>query len=212
MGIVTLQQAINWILGAVIGSAIAFVWQRRGWLFQQNLKRAIDKYEAQVALTREGFSLVDKRIFASRLYLDSLIGGEQKSITEERERYRKVVEEWNEKASGIVILIRVRFGASYAIAFEQYFLPAFSELDRKLRQRRTAVDKGGFDLSLLTRGIRDDLALINVQARESMLEMVRQTSETLRVVDESPLIVMKNISNLSYFYLFKSLFKPRQQS
>ncbi|MDX8435340.1 hypothetical protein RFN25_18110 [Mesorhizobium abyssinicae] len=212
MGMLILQQAVNWFLGAVIGGAIAFAWQRRGWVFQQNLKRGTDKYEAQVALTREAFSLVDKRIFASRLYLDALIGNDQKNIATEREKYRKVVEEWNEKISGLVLLIRVRFDFRIAVDFDRYFLAAFTEIDRKLREKRIGADKEGVSQTSLTKGVKNDLASVNRQARASMLEMLRHTSETLKLIEDNPKIEVKNKSQLTYYYLIKHLFKSRQQT
>ncbi|WFP61354.1 hypothetical protein [Mesorhizobium sp. WSM4904] len=209
MGLITLQQAINWLLGAVIGGAIAFAWQRRGWVFQQSLKRGTDKYEAQVSVTREAFSLVDKRIFASRLYLDTLIENDKDNVAAERERYRKVVEEWNEKISGLVILIRVRFDFQSSVRFERYFLPAFAEIDRKLRQKRLTIAKSGHEQALITNGIREDLSLVNLTAREIMADMLKITSDTLNIIDDEPKISIKNRSQLTHFYLLKSLFKLR---
>lgn len=209
MGLITLQQAINWLLGAVIGGAIAFAWQRRGWVFQQNLKRGTDKYEAQVSVTRETFSLVDKRIFASRLYLDALIENDKDIVAAERERYRKVVEEWNEKISGLIILIRVRFDLQSSINFEKYFLPAFTEIDRKLRQKRlTATDNNG-DQALITKAVKDDLSLINLKARGMMSGMLKSTLDTINIIEDEPKISIENKTHLTHVYLLKSLFKSR---
>jgi len=200
------------VVAGVVGGIFAFAWQRRGWIFQQNLKRAADKHEGQVALTRETFSLVDKRLYASRTYLDQLISGDQRMIDSERGRYRDVVQEWNEKISGVLILIRVRFSHKFALDFDSYFLPAFVEIDRKLREKRVNQDNPKFDHTECTKSIRWDLKLVNARARDFMADMLFVTDGNLQIIEERPKITISNAPNLGHVYLIKSLFKPRVQS
>jgi len=197
------------IIGGAIGGAVAFKWQKRGWLFQQKLKRVADKYEIQMSATRDFFNLVDKRVYASRLYLSTLLEKNMQEIAAERERYKATVFEWNEKISGLLIVIEARFRDGRANELDGYFLPAFSELDRKLRAARKSVELGSSLGDDLTKSIRGDLYLINHHAREVMYSMLGETRDIALAIDERPSINISNIDDLTSWYLFKSLFQAR---
>lgn len=207
---------VSWILtllvGGAIGGAIAFNWQKRGWLFQQKLKRASDKYDAQIGLARDLFVLVDKRLYASRLYLNVILERDLERIYVERETYRKVVFDWNSNISGLIIMMISRYRSQTRLDFDTYFLPAFAELDRKLLHLRKQVERNGRLVADDVQAARGDLYRINWRAREFMSEMMAEARSLYRVIDEKPEIAERNISELTYWYLLKSLFEKRRQA
>jgi len=200
---------ITVISTGLIGSQFAYFWQRRGWVFQQNLKRNSDLHESQLNLTRELFKLVDRRIYASRAYLTALLDTTEAVAEEERVRYRAVVAEWNESVSGLLILLQTRFDYQSSYNFDNYFLPAFAEVDRKLRAKRVGRGRPEVNQADLTAQVRGDLDLINIQAREFMELLMQKSRDTERALEEKPVISASNAHSLGYWYLLKSLFEPR---
>jgi hypothetical protein len=200
------------ILAGLVGGAFAYAWQRRGWLFQQNLKIATDKHEAQLALIRDFFTLVDKRIYASRIYLDETISRDIDRINRERDTYKAVVSEWNERVPGILVLIRGRFSYQTALDLENYFLPAFTVVDSKLRKKRLLLPPDPTSQQELSDMIRSDLYKINFHARDQMQTLFEKTRHTMRLLEPEPEIKLSNSDALTIPYLIKGLFKPRSYS
>lgn len=199
------------IVGGIIGGGIAFAWQRKNWLFQQKFTRLYETYHAQISVTRDIFELVDKRIFASRAYITALKSHNEDSISEERIEYRRVVAEWNEKSSGLVTILKSKFGSTLAYRFDGYFLPEFSNLDHHLRNIRLsiesdrAIDARSFNVAFLS------LHSINEEGRIFMNELLYLAEYNKDILEQRPKISMENIDNLYSLYLIKPLFEPRKQ-
>lgn len=197
------------LLASIVGGLFAFAWQRRGWIFQQKLKTATDLYEARLSLIKDFFTLVDKRVYSSHLYLNELITNDNSRIDAERLDYRSVVAEWNERVPGLLVMLRGRFDYQTALDFEHYFPPAFANIDQKLRRKRLNLGVKDFNHSELTKSIRGDLHLINYHARDQMQSLFERTKNTLHVLAENPPIDLTYFNDMTTFYLFNSLFKPR---
>lgn len=199
------------VLAGIVGGIFAYAWQKRGWIFQQNLKIAVDKHESQIQLIKDFFGLVDKRIYASRLYLDELTSGDPERIRTQKESYGVTVAEWNERNQGMVVMLRSRFDSQTANAIEMYFPPEFAQVDKKLRRKRTLGASDPVTQRQLTEDIRKALFQINRRARSEMHDLFEKTSDTLTILDERPPIKLSNAERLSTLYLIKSLFKTRVQ-
>jgi hypothetical protein len=206
-----MMEIAKWLITVLVGGAIAFSWQQRGWIFQQRLKRSSDLYEEQLSVCREIFALVDKRLYASRTYLSELVEATD-GWEDERSKYRAVVFEWNEKVAGLTTVVVSRFDSDLGGEFDLYFPPSFAEVDRNLRKLRVSVQNGEpLDYEIVST-IRGNLDVINMNAREFMDKMLFRTKQTLRVVDNQHQITLNNTDRLSYYYLIKSLFVSRHKT
>lgn len=197
------------VLAGIVGGIFAYAWQKRGWIFQQNLKIAVDKHESQIQLIKDFFGLVDKRIYASRLYLDELTSGDPERIKAQKEIYGVTVAEWNERNQGMVVMLRSRFDHQTANAIETYFPPEFAQIDAMLRRKRLLGGSDPIKQRQLTEDVRKGLSRINREARSVMHDLFEKTSDTLIILEEKPPIKLSNAERLSALYLFKSLFKAR---
>ena len=105
-----------------------------------------------------------------------------------------------------------RYRSQTRLDFDTYFLPAFTELDRKLFRLRRQVELDGSLDADDVKAARGDLYLINERAREFMSQMMAEARSLYSVIDEKPEIAERNISELTYWYLLKSLFENRRQA
>lgn len=197
----------NWVLQAAFGAWVAFSLQQ---LHQKSVQKADlfqRRYDQKLAAIQLFFGLIDKRIYASRAYLTSLRSPiSDDGWVAERERYRQVVREWNEKAPGVLVTLLTLLPARICFQLErETFLP-FSAVDGLLGHIRESRGSGQRQLEAVS-NVQGYLSEISTSSAISLAEFLNLAREERRLIDRKPSIIDENAADLSFGYLITSLFK-----
>lgn len=207
VGLVIVFLFENWVFQAVFGAWVVFALQQmhqkstdKAGLFQK-------RYDQKLAAIQTFFGLVDKRIYASRAYLASLRAlPPDNEWTAERERYRDVVREWNEKAPGVVVTMLTLLPARLCFQVErETFLP-FSLMDAHLGRIRRLRTAGTIDPNVIA-SVHNILSELVSDSNVSLAEFLNLAKEEQKLIDRKPRISEENLPLLSLGYLVSSLFK-----
>lgn len=201
--------AIGFVAAAIVSGAIAAAWQRRSWLFQQKMTYTKEKYDKKIKLNTELFLLIDRRIVATRHYVEAIISIEDENIKDERKKYRLVVDDLNIRIPSFIDEIRSIYGFELAFKFDGYFPAEFSHIDAQLRNARLRVESGEYRFWDSISDANATLKRMNIEARDFSRQMRFLSERDKDYIELKPEISYENEDSLSYSYLLKSLFKPR---
>ena len=126
----------NWIIQAIFGSWVAFEFQRRSQAVQETKTQRANKRSAMQQTHAELFQLVDQRLSASQIYLDSLTTGNEAEIEESRRLYAEIVHSWNTYGPRRISDAVQYFPSKQVYRFEDDVYNAFPVLESWLRFSR----------------------------------------------------------------------------
>lgn len=196
----------NWIIQAAFAGWLAFALQqvhqkamRRRELFQRRYDQKLDAVQAF-------FRLVDKRTYATRAYLATLRAPSD-DWQAERQRYREVVKEWNESAPSLLVTMLTLLPARLCFELERATFVSFSSMDRLLSKIRHAREAGQ-QSSVSSNQVQQYMDELAETSSVLLAEFLNLARAEQRRLDERPTVSAENADDLSFGYLFVSLFKP----
>ena len=197
----------NWIIQAAFAAWVAFQLQEIGLANGRKRDRLEAAYQRKVEAAKALYSLIEKRIFASRRYL-AVIEGEHDRISEERARYRAAVTDWNEQAQLHQVTLLLEFDSYFGLLVDHDYNPIFVRIDGMLRKQRLLAETEGSLNKLRSKEIREALDQLNRLSLNVFREMLKDARKDRNIVDEKVDISEENIDHISYSRLFKSLLQP----
>jgi hypothetical protein len=149
---------VGFLLTGVVGSALAYVFQRRAWEQQHRAERREEERQRAVQTFEEVASLLDKRLYRMRRlnwatlrHLESGRGLER--IAAARDDYDDVLLTWNDNLNRILALVDTSFGHGVRRQMEVAVFEEFAAVGRALEDfvRRVSGDREGVEVPPLKR-------------------------------------------------------------
>jgi hypothetical protein len=199
--------AETWIIQTFFAAWVAFRLQESSHVNQRRLERLQTTFDRKVEATKSLHSLIERRIYASRRYLDVLTY-EPSLVAKEREDYRSAVKEWNESAKVHQTVILIEFAGYYGLQLDNVFFPAFSKIDSQLAILRRSVEAGRNADPTTSRQVRATLNTLGKHALDLVRDMLRETKNDRDILDDRLPVTAENAPRLSYGRLIKALVQP----
>jgi len=109
--------AATWVIQTLIAAWVAFQLQEIGLANSRKRDSLQAAYERKIEATKSLYALIERRIYASRRYLD-VIESEPDRISAERNHYRDVVAEWNERVRLSQVSILLEFSGEVGLTLD----------------------------------------------------------------------------------------------
>lgn len=197
----------TWVPQTLLAAWAAFQLQEISLENGRKRESLQSAYERKVEATKLLYSLIEKRVYATRRYLD-VIETESTSINEEREKYVGVVTEWNETVKIAQVTILLEFRGDIGLSLDNYFFPKFLAIDGLLRKQRIRVQGGSPTSADTSAEIRAMLHDLNQRGINLIRDMLARALRDRNIVDEVIKISEENIEHLSLRRLLKALVEP----
>ena len=162
----------NWIVQTIFAGWIALAYQRASSEASRRNEILEATYHRQMNAANDLYSLVDRRIYASREYLATILT-EPKRIDAVREEYRGAVRDWNEGAPKAQTTLLMELPSSYGMRVDHVFNPGFLELDGLLRRQRLLIQADRAASTILTSRIRRILSEVHQTRIDDMRDITR---------------------------------------
>lgn len=199
--------AQTWILQTFVAAWVAFQLQEASLANTRKRDRLQAAYDRKVNASKALYALIGRRIYASRRYLD-VVEGEPKRISDEREKYRSIVSEWNEQAQLHQVTLLLEFDSYFGLLVDLEYNPSFVTIDTLLRRRRILVEAGSPINGARSLEIRQILHELNRVSLDVFREMLKEARKDRNIMDEKVSITENNIDHISYGRLIKALLHP----
>lgn len=199
--------AQTWIIQTFVVAWVAFHLQEISLANTRKRDRLQAAYERKVEAAKALYSLIGRRIYASRRYLE-VLEEEHDKISEERQKYRDTVTEWNEQAQLHQVTILLEFDSYFGLLVDHKYNPSFRKTDSLLRRNRLTIEAGNPSNKTLSREIVHELDDLNRVSLDVFREMLKEARKDRNIMDEKVAISEENIDQISYGRLFKALLQP----
>jgi len=197
----------NWVLQTILGAWVAFRFQELASANSRQNQSVAESYARKTEAVKVLLSLIQTRLYASRRYL-AVIEAEPTEIASEREHYRAVVAEWNERAKVVQITILMEFPGYFGLDLDHTFFPLFAEIDALLRRQRIHVQGSKKATKATSVKINTLLHAIDRRSIDLSRDLIRVSKRDRDILDETMDIKLANFEHISYPRLLKAIFQP----
>lgn len=201
---------LSFLLSGIIGNRLVQRWQQRNWRVQHALEATEKNLEALRAVSDEITKCADARLFRSRRMAWQLARERTPAFEVAKREYDESLASWNDRFTSFCVSLTMFATHQFTVRLEGIIQPALvavsEQLDRAVRDGRilprVEVDKLQSRLDTIS-------GLIWDFSRDLVAYLMKKRDEAYngRLIAFCP----ANFELFSTWYLFKALFKTRQE-
>lgn len=201
---------LSFVLSGIIGNRLVQRWQQRSWRVQHSLEATEKNLEALRSTADEITKFADARIFRARRIVWQLARPRNGAFDRTKSDYDESVAAWNDRFTSFCVTLTMFATHRLSLRLEQTIQPALvetsSEIDRAMRS-------GVVMQPAQVRNLQAQLDEISGLVWEFSRDLVRYLIDHRDRAYNGRLLTFcpQNFELFSTWYLFKALFKTREE-